>query len=149
MIPIQTMKTVTLLKPQLKNNGAFVGNTYVDWGAWNHARILFVVGDTDAAVGSGDAATPPLVEECDTTGGGYTAISGAALSAVIGALDDNKNFAIDLDLRRTRKRYGRVKAPTADNGSTGANLTILCILSMGQVGPKNAAEMGLEELVNA
>jgi len=149
MIPIQTMKTVTLLKPQVKNNGAFVGNGYVDWGAWNHARVLFIVGDTDAAVGSGDATTPPLVEECDTAGGSYTAIPSAELSGVIADDDDNKLFAIDLDLRRTRKRYGRVKAPTAANQTDGASLAILCILSMGQIGPKNASEMGLEELVNA
>jgi hypothetical protein len=149
MIEIQTTKTVILLRPQLKNNGAFANNTYVDWHAWNHCRFLFIVGDTDIAVGSGDASTAPLIEECNTTGGTYTAVTGAQLSAVIGATDDNKNFAIDIDLRKTLKRYARVKAPTAGNGSTGANLTILAILSKGQIGPKDAAGQGLSELVYA
>jgi len=148
MIDIQTMKTVILLRPQLRNNGAFANNTYADLSGWKHARFLLAVGDTDVIVGSGDTSTPPFVEECDTTGGGYTAITGAALSAVIGAGGDNKFYAIDVDLTKTHKRYARINAPTAGN-QTGANLAILCILSRGAKSPLNAAGMGLAELVTA
>ena len=111
--------------------------------------MLFVVGDTDIAVGSGDDSTEPFVEECDTVGGEYTAVTGAALSAVIGAGDDNKLFAIDIDLRKTHKRYGRVNAPSAGDGSVGANLAIVVILSDGAISPCDAAGMGLADLVNA
>jgi hypothetical protein len=148
MIQIQGMKTVILLRPQLRNNGVFANNTYVDLSEWNHARFLFIVGDTDVIIGSTNTSTPPFVEECDTTDGGYTAITDAALSAVIGAGDDNKVYAIDVDLTKTHKRYGRVNAPTAGN-ATGANLAILCILSRGAKSPLNAAGMGLAELVVA
>ena len=148
MIDIQATKTVILLRPQLRNNGAFANNTYVDLSEWAHARFLFVVGDTDVIIGSTDTSTPPFVEECDTTGGAYTAVSDAELSAVIGAGDDNKLYAIDVDLTKTHKRYGRVNAPTAGN-QTGANLAILCILSRGAKSPLNAAGMGLAELVVA
>jgi len=148
MIHIQGMKTVILLRPQLRNNGAFANNTYVDLSEWNHARFLLAVGDTDVIVGSGDTSTAPFVEECDTTGGDYTPITDAELSAVIGTGDDNKLFAIDVDLTKTHKRYARVNAPTAGN-QTGANLAILCILSRGAKSPLNAAGMGLAELVTA
>ena len=148
MIEIQEMKMIIALRPQLKNAGAFANNAYWDRSNWNHERVLFVVGDTDVIVGSTDTSTPPFVEECDTVGGGYTAVTDAALSAVIGALNDNKLFAIDIDLRKTHKRYGRVNAPTAGD-STGANLAILVILSKGEIGPKNAAGQGLAELVTA
>lgn len=148
MIDIQAMKTVILLRPQLRNNGAFANNTYVDLSEWNHARFLLAVGDTDVIVGSGDTSTAPFVEECDTTGGDYTPITDAELSAVIGALDDNKLYAIDVELTKTHKRYARVNAPTAGD-STGANLTILCILSRGAKSPLNAAGMGLAELIAA
>ena len=137
-----------LLRPQLRNNGAFANNTYVDLSEWNHARFLLAVGDTDVIVGSGDTSTAPFVEECDTTGGDYTPITDAELSAVIGTGDDNKLFAIDVDLTKTHKRYARVNAPTAGN-QTGANLAILCILSRGAKSPLNAAGMGLAELVTA
>ncbi len=148
MIDMQTMKTVILLRPQLKNNGAFANNTYVDLSEWNYARFLLIVGDTDVIVGSTDTSTPPFVEECDTTGGDYTAVTDAELSAVIGTGDDVKLYAIDLDLTKTHKRYARVNAPTAGD-ATGANLAILCILSRGGKSPLNAAGMGLAALVTA
>ena len=149
MIPLTNTKTVILLRPQLKNNGAFANNTHVDTSAWKHARFKFLIGDTDAAVGSGDASTAPFIEECDTTGGTYTAVSGAALAAVISATDDNSIKGIDVSLTKTHKRYMRVKAPTADNGSTGANLAIECELSRPDRGPASAAAQGYAELVSA
>ncbi len=148
MIAVQSTKRVIALRPQLKNNGAFANNTYWDRSGFSHERIEFIVGDTDVAVGSGDAATPPFVEECDTTGGSYSAVTGAALSAVIGATDDNKSFAIDVDLAKSHKRYGRVNAPTAGD-ATGANMTIIITLSRAAIAPRNAAEQGLAEHVKA
>jgi len=144
---LQETKKVVLLPPQLKNNGAFVGNTYFDTAGWGYVEIDLHVGTTDAAVGSGDAATPPLVEECDTVGGSYTAVTGAALSAVIGATDDDKSYTIGINLAKAHKRYMRVKAPTADD-VTGANLCIAATLSEPRgLGPIDAATRGLEELV--
>ena len=149
MIEVQNTKSVQLLAPQIKNNGAFANNGYIDTQSFNHLRVLLDVGATDVAIGSGDASTAPLVEECDTTGGSYTAVSGAALSAVIGATDDNKLYAIDIDLTKSHKRYMRVKAPTAGNNVTGANLSILGILSRPDIGPANAAQQGLTEHIKA
>lgn len=148
MIAVQSTKRVIALRPQLKNNGAFANNAYWDRAGFSHERVEFVVGDTDVAVGSGDASTALFVEECDTTGGSYTAVTGAALSAVIGAGDDNKAFAIDIDLAKSHKRYGKVNAPTAGD-ATGANMTIIVTLSRPSIGPKDAAGQGLEELVTA
>jgi len=149
MIPIQQTKRVVILPPQFKNNGAFAGNTYFDALGWGHAEVLFIVGETNVIVGSGDTSTPPFIEECDESGGSYTPVTDAELSAVIGAGDDYKNFAIDIDLTKTHKRYMQVNAPTAGN-VTGANLCIEVTLSnpSGQ-GPRDAAERGLEEIVYA
>ena len=149
MDKFQQSKYVELLPPELKNNGAFTGNAYVDTKQFSSLLVLFQVGASDADVGSGDAATPPLIEECDTSGGSYTAVSGAALSAVIGATDDDKVYGILVSLTKSHKRYMRVKAPTADNQSTGANLAILAILSGAAIGPVDAGGMGLEEFVTA
>jgi hypothetical protein len=149
MIGVQKTKRVILLRPQLKNNGAFENNTYVDCAGWGHLRVEFIIGDTDAAVGSGDASTPPKLEECDTTGGSYTDISGAALSAVLAANDDNKVKAIDVALTKTHKRFVKVNAPTADTGSTGCNLCIIATLSRPNIGPKDADGQGLAELITA
>src|SRR5512133_3317854 len=107
MESLSNLKIVQLLPPQVKNNGDFAGNTYVDTSEAAEALFLFNVGTTDAAVGSTDEATPPLIEECDTAGGAYTAVTGAALAAVLGAGDDNKLFGVRVNLRKTHKRYMR------------------------------------------
>jgi hypothetical protein len=149
MNPIEALKLQQLVPPQLKDNGAFTGNTYVDTSGWNKLRIAFIVGTLDIAVGSTTAGTAPYVEECDTTGGSYTAVTDAALSAVIGAGDDDKNFAIDIDLTKTHKRYMQVNAPTAGDGTNGANMTIIALLSRPASSPVTAAEQGFEEIINA
>ncbi|MHC4460922.1 MAG: hypothetical protein ACYS6W_01290 [Planctomycetota bacterium] len=154
MIPIQNTKVVIMLRPQLKDDGDFANNTYVDTRGWNHLRVLFIVGDTDVAagdaIGSTAEGTAPKVEECDTTGGSYTDVSGAALATPIQYDDDNKQFAIDISLTKTHKRYMRVNAPHSAAGAVnGSNLAIEGILSRPAIGPKDTAGQGLEELVTA
>jgi len=154
MLAIQNMKTVTLTPPQIKNDGDFAGNIYVDTSGWNHLRVLFVVGTTDvaagAAIGSTAEGTAPFVEECDTVGGSYTAVTDAALADSIQYNEDDKRFAIDISLTKTHKRYMRVNAPhSAAGAANGSNLAILGILSRPAIGPKDAAGQGLEELVTA
>jgi len=150
MIP-ETLETFCklLLPPQLKDNGAFAGNTYIDTcqngTQWGHLRILFIVGTLDIGVGSTAAGTAPFVEECDTTGGSYTAVTSAALADAIGAGEDDKLFAIDIDLRAAHKRYMAVNAPTAGDGTAGANMAIIGILSKPQVAPDTATLRGLIE----
>jgi len=149
MNPIETIKIKQLVPPQIKDNGAFDGNTYVDTSGWNKLRIAFIVGTLDIAVGSTSADAAPFVEECDTTGGSYTAVTDAALSAVIGAGDDDKNFAIDIDLTKTHKRYMQVNAPTAGDGTNGANMTIIALLSRPASSPVSASEQGFSEIISA
>ena len=52
MIEIQNMKAGILLSPQLKDNGDFAGNTYIDTFGFSHLRVMFIVGTVDAAIGS-------------------------------------------------------------------------------------------------
>ncbi len=147
MIEVQDTKRVIMLRPQLKNNGAFENNTYADCAGYGHLRVEFIIGDTDVAVGSGDSSTPPKLEECDTSGGSYTDITDAELAAVLGAGDDNKVKAIDVDLTHSHKRYVKVNDPTAGSGATGCNLCIIGTLSKPNISPKDADGQGLAELV--
>jgi len=151
MIDVQNMKFVILLQPETKNNGDFTNNTYVDTQGWNHLRVLFITGviTASAPIGSTAEGTAPLVEECDTTGGSYTAVTGAALADAIADSEDNKLFAIDIDLAKTHKRYMQVQAPHCGDGTPGASLAIIGVLSKGDISPKNAAGMGLTELIAA
>ena len=154
MIPIQNTKAAIMLPAQLKDDGDFASNAYIDTSGWNHLRVLFDVGDTDVAagdaIGSTAEGTAPFIEECDTAGGSYTAVTDAALADSIQYNEDNKLFAIDISLTKTHKRYMRVNAPhSAAGAANGSNLAILGILSRPAIGPKDAAGQGLEELVMA
>lgn len=137
-------KVVQIVPPQLKDNGAFAGNTYFDTMGMVDATVEVFVGATDAIVGSTDTSTPLYLEECETSGGSYTKVTGSDLSAVIGANDDGKNYRIFIDLKnKAHKRYMRLNAPTAAD-ATGANLCAVARLT-----PQNslatAALKGLAE----
>lgn len=154
MIPIQDMKIAILTPPQIKDDGDFAGNVYVDTQGWNHLRVLLQVGTTDVAagdaIGSTAEGTAPFVEECDEVAGSYTAVTGAALADSIQFNEDDKLFAIDINLVKSHKRYMRVNAPHSAAGAVnGSNLAILAILSRGSRSPMNAAGMGLAELITA
>ena len=146
---LKALKFGLLTYPQLKDNGALANNTYIDTQGLSALLILIQVGAIDIGLGSTLATTPPLVEECDTTGGTYTAVTGAALSACPGASDDGKLYGIYVDLTKTHKRYMQVQAPTAGDGEAGVAAAILAIGFPSDVMPRSATEMGLAELISA
>jgi len=154
MIEIQNMKVGILTPPQLADDGDFAGNAYIDTRGWGHLRVLLITGTTDVAtgnaIGSTAEGTAPFVEECDTVGGAYTAVTDAALADAIQYNEDDKLFAIDIDLTKTHKRYMQVNAPHSAAGAVnGSNLAIIGILSRPEIGPKDAAGQGLTEHITA
>lgn len=151
MIEVQNMKIGILTPPQVKNNGDFASNTYIDTQGWNHLRVVFITGviTASAPIGSTAEGTAPLVEECDTTDGSYTDVTDAALADAIADDEDSKLFAIDIDLTKSHKRYMQVQAPHSGDGTPGAALAIIGILSRPDIGPSNAAQQGLTEHIKA
>jgi len=149
MNAIETMKSVIMTPMQLADNASFASNTYVDTAGWSHLRVEFHVGAIDIGVGSGGAANALKLEECDTVGGSYTDITDAALADAIAADEDDKIFAIDVDLRKSHKRYVRVNDPQAGDGSTGAYMYVVGRLSNPQAALLTAAAQGLEEWIRA
>jgi len=151
MNPLQEEK-VTLMLAEVKNNGAFGTQTPLDLSGCGVAKIEIIVGTTDVAVGSGNTFTPLILEECDTnsgTAGDWTEIASAKLTSVIAATDDNKIFAIDVPNIPGRKRFVRVKAPTAGSGTSGAFLVIRGVTAQRAVGPSTAAERGYAQHITA
>lgn len=140
----------TLCLPPISATGNFSGNTYVDTRGWGHVRFLIACGALGAAVGSTAHTTAPLVEECDTTGGTYTAVTSAELADAISDSEDGLMFAIDVDLKKSHKRYMQIQTP--DAGGSACLLCIIAILSMKESGPPHdglATDAGLTELVSA
>ncbi len=144
------VKLAQLVPPQLKDNGAFANNAYVDTAGFREALVILNVGALDTTIGSTTAAAAVKLEECDTTGGTYTDVDSAALADAVAATEDGKLFAIHLDLTKAHKRYLRINAPTAGDGSTGANMSAIAILGKAEgLVEQSATAMGLTELVTA
>jgi len=150
MNPMQNTKTVLILPPEGTDNADFAVPAAVDIAGYGHVRFEIITGALAAAIGSVDEASPINITECDIVDGSYTDKTDAALAAAIADDDDNKVFAIDINLQNgTHKRFMKPAQPHAGNGAgTDSNLMIKAILSkpMG-VGPGSPAEQGLEELV--
>jgi hypothetical protein len=143
------LKFKLLTPPQLKDNGDLAGNTCVDTQGLGAILFLITTGTIDAALGSTAEGTAPLVEECDTTGGSYTAVSGAALADAIADTEDDSMFGIFVDLTKSHKRYMRVQTPHSGDGTAGVNACAHAIGFPSDQLPRNAAGMGLAELIEA
>lgn len=152
MQDIERMKFALLLPPVSANGANFGSNTYLDTAGWEHLRVLLITGAIagGSAIGSTAHTTAPLLEQCDTTGGDYTAVTSAQLGDAIADSEGSKMFAIDVDLTMSHKRYMRVQAPDAGTGA--ALLAIVGILSRKSSGPAfggGATEAGLQEKISA
>lgn len=144
MIPEQ-VKYVLMCPPELKDNGALAGITYADTQGYSHLRVLIQTGIVDA-----DTTAAPLLQDCDTSGGTYGAITDAALAAAMADGDDDELNAIDVDLTNgTIKRFVKCLV-TAGDGSTGTYACILGILSRKSSDDHDglATDAGLTELVS-
>jgi len=146
---LKAMKFTNALYPELKDNGDFTTNNYVDTQGLSGLAFILQLGAIDIGFGSTAETTPPLVEECDTAGGTYTAVSGAALAACPGASDDGNLYGIFLDLAKTHKRYMRIQAPHSGDGTAGVAASALAIGFPSDQMPHSAAGMGLAELIEA
>lgn len=125
-------------------DNASVTTTEVDTIGWNFATIVVRLGTTDIAL------TALKVQESDTSGSGFTDITGAdfdgdtdiegSAASLPAATDDDKFYIVHLDLRG-KKRYLDLVATVGD-GTSGAWLHAFAILSNGDIGPQTASEMG-------
>ena len=146
---LKALKFTLLTPPQLKDNGDFAGNTYVDTQGLSGILFLITTGTMDIALGSTAETTAPLIEECDTPGGTYTAVTSAALADAIADDEDDSMFGIFVDLAKSHKRYMRVQAPHAGDGTAGVNACCHAIGFPSDQMPRSASEMGLVELIEA
>lgn len=87
--------------------------------------------------------------ESDTSGSGFTDVSGADFSVspatLASATDDNKAYLISVDLRNgSRKRYFDLTL-TAGNGSTGTYACAWAYRVYTTKSPSTAAELGVSQ----
>lgn len=134
----ENSKAVLVASPQIKDNGAAVV-TYCDCAGWNHATLLLMLGTIDIEV---DAK----LQESDASGSGYADITGAAITQVADTGDDTI-YAIEVDLTGPRKRYLK-PVITVGDGTNGAYLGAVIVLTRGDKSPVDAAAAGLAERIS-
>lgn len=150
MNSLQKVKFVGVTPPAAIVNNTSHTTGEIDTLGWDYLTIVAYLGATDIAM------TALKVTESDTSGSNHGDITGLVLgtstnidgstSALPSGTDDNKFFVFQIDLRNGRKRYIDVTS-TVGNGSTGAYLSILGILSRGDTGPTTAAGMGAAQVL--
>lgn len=130
----QDSKVVVLLAP-IGIDDAAATSLACDCLGFHYATVLFMTGLTDDA--DYDALS---LEECDTSGGTYAAITGSAHTDPI-TTQDGLVWRWDLDLRK-RKRFLKVVADPGD-GTADSLAACLAILSVPDIEPQSAADLGV------
>lgn len=144
-------KTVSITPPAAISDNATLTTTEIDTLGWSYMTIIVYLGATDIAMAA------LSVTQSDTAGSGHANITGlvwgtstnidGTTSALPSATDDNLFQIAQIDLKG-KKRYIDVTATTGD-GTAGAFVTILGILSRPQVSPISASEAGANEILRA
>lgn len=140
----QQVKYVQAIKPQAIADNASLTPEVIDTLGFNELALVVMVGPTDIAF------TALKVQECATSGGSYTDVTGAnfavAPATLPGATDDNKNYGVFINLQN-RQRFIKIIA-TAGDGTTGIEAAAIGILARPETVPSNAASRGLaQELI--
>lgn len=139
---LQATKAVLAVYP-----GAIVDNA-----SWTSQAIDTIDCGTvhwDIMFGAMDIAMAALkIQECDTSGGSYTDITGADFSVLPATLPsataDNSVFAVDILKSGGRKRYQKVVA-TGGDGSAGTYMTALVTLDRVSNAPYDATTRGYSQ----
>lgn len=147
MIDSLNQKLVVLAEPQAAVDDASVTVAALDTEGFAHVDIYLILGATDIALTALD------LTESDASGSGFAAIAGAdfnggtlgdgTTAALPTSTSDNEIFAFHVNCTGGRKRYIK-PAVAIGNGSVGAYVTVLAILSRAQQTPFTAADRGLQ-----
>jgi len=141
--PAQETKVFAAIPPAgIKDNAAFDSLVLDknDFDGADYVEFIGLLGATDV-----EMATLRVMESDtktnDTTLGGTPAVVKDAATKP-GATDDDKVFAIGLDLSKSRKRYLQLQA-TAGDGTAGTFLSAIAIASRPREAGSSAARRGL------
>ena len=147
MIPVCD-KLVAITPPAAIVDNAAVTTAAVDTIGFRYLRLVLLLGATDIAVAAlkaQESEASDMTGAVDITGAifGTSTNTAGATSAVPSASDDNKFFAINIDLRG-RKRYIDLVL-TGGDGTAGAFFCAWAELYRGEITPTTAAQRGLDE----
>ena len=145
MIEALNQKVVIVTSPGAIVDNASPTTNEIDTLGYDHLRILTILGATDIAMAA------LKLTESDVSGSDHADISGANFATASNsqgvvlpsANADDTVQAFNVNLLG-RKRYIDVVA-TGGDGTTGAYITIIALLSRADEAPNNATERGVAQ----
>lgn len=143
MLELQESKVLVAIPPAaIKDDAAFVSNVIdkQDIAGADYLEFLGVLGSIDADMATLKVMESDVKTDATTLGGVPTAVKDATTKP--GATDDDKAFAIGVDLRQSRKRYLQLQA-TAGNGAAGTFLSAIAVATRMTQSSSNATTRGL------
>lgn len=138
MNSLQTTKIATPLAGISVTKNTTATTTEIDTIGFKSYRLV-------ATMGVGDCGCSALsISAGDTSGSGYTAITGAALAgaALPTATDDGKNYIFDVTNCGTYGRYHSLILTTINEGAGAAIWSAIAILGEPDQSPNTDAERG-------
>jgi len=143
MNELQTTKIALAIAPAaIVDNAAFTSNVIDlnDFEGADYIEFVGALGATDAALTTLKIMESDIKTNATTLGGVPVLVKDTASKP--GALDDNKVFAVGINLKNKRQRYLQLQATIA-NGVAGGFLTALAIGRRLHNTSSNAADRGL------
>lgn len=149
MITVMDMKVGLITSPGAIVDNASLTTTSIDTKGWDWLTILIIIGATDIAMAA-------LKLQTSDTDGSYADLTGAifgtslqsdgsasALPAASGATGDNTIHAIQVNLKGKKRFFDLVA--TGGDGTAGAYIMALYILSRGETSPSTPALRGFAQ----
>lgn len=119
-------------------NGAAATCTAIDTLGYNQCDLIFMSG----VIGAADFDAALTCTECETSGGSYTAITGASLTAPV-QTDDGLIWQMSIKMQG-RMRYLK---PVIDAGAVSSLFACVAILSKPNQTPNSVTERGVKAFV--
>ncbi len=148
-VPATENKYLNIVPPAAIVDDASFTTAEIDTKGFEYLTVICALGATDIA------AVALKLQECDTTGGSFSDVTGLVFgtstdidgvtSILPTATDDNGLFVFEVALQG-RKRFLDLVA-TAGNGAAGTYLAVTGILSRAKVTPTTVAGHGAAGLL--
>ena len=148
MIHGQNTKVVNLTPPAAIVDNASLTVAELDTLGFDYCEIYVILGATDIAMSAltlleGDVSGETAAVTAGTWGTANNHVG--STSTLPSATDDNGVFKFEIDLTK-RKRYLDLTA-TVGNGTNGAYVAVIAVLSRAKEAPQTATEAGCKEII--
>lgn len=149
MVSVMDQKVQLITAPGAIVDNASLTTTSIDTKGWDWLTVLIILGATDIAMAALKLQTSDTdssyadLDGADFNGDTMSDGNAAALPAASGATGDNTIHAIQVNLKGKKRFFDLVA--TGGDGTSGAYIMAVAILSRGETAPSTFAGRGFAQ----